>query len=80
MWLFFICNLCRGDFVTKVTNSTCNFLFPRGFDTSKQAVGAMLVHFANIFLAGLFKGDPCTWYVKFSFYSHYFEWLGAKTA
>lgn len=33
------------------------------FDTSKQAVGAMLVHFANIFLAGLFKGDPCTWYL-----------------
>jgi len=33
------------------------------FDTSKQAVGALLVHFANIFLAGLFKGDPCTWYL-----------------
>lgn len=33
------------------------------FDTSKQAVGAMLVHFANIFLAGLFRGDPCTWYL-----------------
>ncbi|XP_022783984.1 store-operated calcium entry regulator STIMATE-like [Stylophora pistillata] len=33
------------------------------FDTSKQAVGAMLVHFANIFLANLFKGDPCTWYL-----------------
>lgn len=36
----------------------------RFFDTSKQAVGAMLVHFANIFLANVFKGDPCTWWVK----------------
>lgn len=52
--------------MTKVRNSI--FLFSRIFDTSKQAVGAMLVHFANIFLAGLFKGDPCTWYVKLSFY------------
>ena len=39
----------------------CKLVFCRFFDTSKQAVGAMLVHFANIFLAGLFKGDPCTW-------------------
>lgn len=33
------------------------------FDTSKQAVGALLVHFANIFLASLLRGDPCTWYL-----------------
>ncbi|VDH94441.1 store-operated calcium entry regulator STIMATE-like [Mytilus galloprovincialis] len=34
------------------------------FDTSKQAFGAFLIHFANVFLADISKGgDPCTWYV-----------------
>ncbi|XP_065066790.1 store-operated calcium entry regulator STIMATE-like [Rhopilema esculentum] len=32
------------------------------FDTSKQAIGAVIIHFANVFLASAFKGDPCTWY------------------
>ncbi|CAH1784250.1 unnamed protein product [Owenia fusiformis] len=32
------------------------------YDTSKQAVGAAVIHFANVFLAGVFTGDPCTWY------------------
>ncbi|KAK3755022.1 hypothetical protein QZH41_011055 [Actinostola sp. cb2023] len=32
------------------------------YDTSKQAVGAVLMHFANVVLAGQFSGDPCTWY------------------
>ncbi|KAI0230874.1 Store-operated calcium entry regulator STIMATE [Lamellibrachia satsuma] len=33
------------------------------FDTSKQALGAAIIHFANVFLATMFKGDPCTWYI-----------------
>lgn len=33
------------------------------YDTSKQATGAALIHFSNVFLAELFHGDPCTWYV-----------------
>ncbi|XP_060064639.1 store-operated calcium entry regulator STIMATE-like [Ylistrum balloti] len=32
------------------------------FDTSKQAFGAMVIHFANVYLADIFQGDPCTWY------------------
>ncbi|EDO38436.1 predicted protein, partial [Nematostella vectensis] len=32
------------------------------YDTSKQGVGAVVIHFANVFLAGMFSGDPCTWY------------------
>ncbi|XP_035824364.1 store-operated calcium entry regulator STIMATE [Aplysia californica] len=32
------------------------------FDTSKQGVGAAVLHFANLFLSDVFKGDPCTWY------------------
>jgi len=32
------------------------------YDTSKQAIGAVIVHFANVFLANHFQGDPCTWY------------------
>ena len=33
----------------------------RFYDTSKQAVGAVVIHFANVVLAGQFSGDPCTW-------------------
>lgn len=33
------------------------------YDTSKQGLGAMVIHFANVFLAGTFQGDPCTWYI-----------------
>ncbi|XP_064605241.1 store-operated calcium entry regulator STIMATE-like [Liolophura sinensis] len=32
------------------------------YDTSKQAIGAAVIHFANLFLADVFTGDPCTWY------------------
>ncbi|BFZ08225.1 hypothetical protein BsWGS_11264 [Bradybaena similaris] len=32
------------------------------FDTSKQGVGAAVLHFANLFLSDVFQGDPCTWY------------------
>jgi len=32
-------------------------------DTSKQGIGAMLIHFANVFLASWSNAkDPCTWY------------------
>ncbi|XP_077982417.1 store-operated calcium entry regulator STIMATE-like [Glandiceps talaboti] len=33
------------------------------YDTSKQGLGALVIHFANVFLADLFHGDPCTWYI-----------------
>jgi len=33
------------------------------YDTSKQGLGSMVIHFANIFLAVSFNGDPCTWYI-----------------
>lgn len=34
------------------------------FDTSKQACGALVIHFVNIVLAELFEGaDPCTQYI-----------------
>ncbi|KAF8767847.1 Store-operated calcium entry regulator like protein [Argiope bruennichi] len=26
-------------------------------------MGALVIHFANIFLAEFFQGDPCTWYI-----------------
>ncbi|GFR84327.1 store-operated calcium entry regulator STIMATE [Elysia marginata] len=32
------------------------------FDTSKQGVGAAVLHFANLYLSDVFQGDPCTWY------------------
>lgn len=32
------------------------------YDTSKQGLGAMIVHFCNVFLSEAFKGDPCTWW------------------
>ena len=35
----------------------------RFFDTSKQAIGALVIHFANVYLSQLFTGDPCTWLV-----------------
>jgi len=31
------------------------------YDTSKQGLGSMVIHFANLFLAISFNGDPCTW-------------------
>ena len=55
------------DTLTKLHFKLNNFCrlsvvdFFRAFDTSKQAVGAAVVHFANVFLADMFTGDPCTW-------------------
>lgn len=31
------------------------------YDTSKQGLGSLVIHMANIYLATLFQGDPCTW-------------------
>ncbi|KAJ8978417.1 hypothetical protein NQ317_018319 [Molorchus minor] len=33
------------------------------YDTSKQGMGAMVIHLANVWLAGQYTGDPCTWYL-----------------
>ncbi|XP_067390998.1 store-operated calcium entry regulator STIMATE-like [Emydura macquarii macquarii] len=33
------------------------------YDTSKQAVGALFIHFANIFLSDLTEEDPCSLYL-----------------
>lgn len=33
------------------------------YDTSKQGIGAIIIHLTNVYLAPLFQGDPCTWYV-----------------
>eukprot|EP00102_Acyrthosiphon_pisum_P002001 XP_001943022.3 PREDICTED: store-operated calcium entry regulator STIMATE-like [Acyrthosiphon pisum] len=33
------------------------------FDTSKQGMGSLLLHSANLVLAGQIQGDPCTWYM-----------------
>lgn len=33
------------------------------YDTSKQGIGAIAIHLANVYLSPLFQGDPCTWYV-----------------
>ncbi|MED6260624.1 hypothetical protein ATANTOWER_024540 [Ataeniobius toweri] len=33
------------------------------FDTSKQAIGALFIHFANVFLSTLTKEDPCSLYM-----------------
>lgn len=32
------------------------------YDTSKQGMGAMAIHLSNVWLAGQYQGDPCTWY------------------
>ncbi|TNM91545.1 transmembrane protein 110, like [Takifugu flavidus] len=33
------------------------------FDTSKQAIGSLFIHFANVFLSTLTKNDPCSLYL-----------------
>ncbi|NXX60771.1 STIMA regulator, partial [Scopus umbretta] len=33
------------------------------YDTSKQAIGAIFIHFANIFLSDFTEEDPCTLYL-----------------
>ncbi|XP_015238017.1 PREDICTED: store-operated calcium entry regulator STIMATE-like, partial [Cyprinodon variegatus] len=33
------------------------------FDTSKQAIGALFIHFANVFLSTLTEEDPCSLYL-----------------
>lgn len=31
------------------------------YDTSKQGIGAFVIHMTNVYLSPLFRGDPCTW-------------------
>lgn len=33
------------------------------YDTSKQGIGALAIHMANVWLAGQYTGDACTWYI-----------------
>ncbi|XP_056639496.1 store-operated calcium entry regulator STIMATE-like [Diorhabda sublineata] len=33
------------------------------YDTSKQGMGSVAIHLANVWLAGQYTGDPCTWYL-----------------
>lgn len=33
------------------------------YDTSKQAIGALFIHFANVFLSNLTEEDPCSLYL-----------------
>lgn len=33
------------------------------YDTSKQGIGALVIHMINVYLAPMFQGDPCTWYI-----------------
>ncbi|XP_037918923.1 store-operated calcium entry regulator STIMATE-like isoform X2 [Hermetia illucens] len=33
------------------------------YDTSKQGIGALVIHMTNVYVAPLFQGDPCTWYI-----------------
>ncbi|KAJ7415392.1 hypothetical protein BTVI_38268 [Pitangus sulphuratus] len=35
----------------------------RFYDTSKQAIGALFIHFANVFLSDLTEEDPCSLYL-----------------
>ncbi|NXV80886.1 STIMA regulator, partial [Atlantisia rogersi] len=30
------------------------------YDTSKQAIGSLFIHFANVFLSDLTEEDPCS--------------------
>ncbi|KAL7028946.1 hypothetical protein ACKWTF_006048 [Chironomus riparius] len=33
------------------------------YDTSKQGIGALVIHMTNVYLSPLYHGDPCTWYI-----------------
>uniref|UniRef100_U5ESR1 Putative conserved plasma membrane protein n=1 Tax=Corethrella appendiculata TaxID=1370023 RepID=U5ESR1_9DIPT len=52
-------------------------------DTSKQGIGALLIHMTNVYLAPLYQGDPCTWYIiNFlldSTIGLFIIWIGIKT-
>ncbi|XP_057710742.1 transmembrane protein 110, like isoform X3 [Corythoichthys intestinalis] len=49
-----------------MTHFVCKFpygIFCRFYDTSKQAIGALFIHFANVLLSTLTKEDPCSLYL-----------------
>lgn len=31
------------------------------YDSSKQIIGSILIHMANLYISPIYKGDPCTW-------------------
>ncbi|XP_026539751.1 store-operated calcium entry regulator STIMATE-like [Notechis scutatus] len=53
------------------------------YDTSKQAIGAVFVHFANVFLSDLTEKDPCSLYlmnfILDATLGMLLIWLGVKT-
>uniref|UniRef100_A0A8C4UI76 Transmembrane protein 110 n=1 Tax=Falco tinnunculus TaxID=100819 RepID=A0A8C4UI76_FALTI len=54
------------------------------YDTSKQAIGALFIHFANVFLSDLTEEDPCSLYlINFildATLGMLLIWLGVKVA
>uniref|UniRef100_A0A8C4VSB2 Transmembrane protein 110 n=1 Tax=Gopherus evgoodei TaxID=1825980 RepID=A0A8C4VSB2_9SAUR len=55
------------DFVCRLTLCCCCWkgccIYFRFYDTSKQAIGALFIHFANVFLSGHTAEDPCSLYL-----------------
>uniref|UniRef100_A0A8C5WSL8 Uncharacterized protein n=1 Tax=Laticauda laticaudata TaxID=8630 RepID=A0A8C5WSL8_LATLA len=53
------------------------------YDTSKQAIGALFIHFANVFLSDLTEKDPCSLYlmnfILDATLGMLLIWLGVKT-
>ncbi|XP_070610984.1 store-operated calcium entry regulator STIMATE-like isoform X3 [Erythrolamprus reginae] len=53
------------------------------YDTSKQAIGALFIHFANVFLSDLTESDPCSLYlmnfILDATLGMLLIWLGVKT-
>ncbi|XP_057710740.1 transmembrane protein 110, like isoform X1 [Corythoichthys intestinalis] len=55
-----------------MTHFVCKFpygIFCRFYDTSKQAIGALFIHFANVLLSTLTKEDPCSLSVALFLYT-----------
>ncbi|KAA0200098.1 hypothetical protein HAZT_HAZT011367 [Hyalella azteca] len=48
------------------------------YDTSKQGLGAALVHFSNVILAEEFTGDPCTCFLLDSTVGLMLVWAGIR--
>ncbi|XP_028256543.1 transmembrane protein 110, like isoform X1 [Parambassis ranga] len=64
IWLdFFSLHLFFFYCFRHATQNQIFFHLFRFFDTSKQAIGALFIHFANVFLSTLTKEDPCSLYL-----------------
>lgn len=59
------CNLAQN---VEMASKFPHEMFSRFFDTSKQAIGALFIHFANVFLSTLTKEDPCSLSVALFFF------------